>query len=208
MRKPVGLWVVAALAAATLSGCSAESANPIIEIKLSKKWFEVSSESLNGVESSWSSSRVSAEMDVKTLSQQAWSLSPNTSATDLFSNYAPQRLQAYVQTRFLQPQELNAIDLSSQALQDVVVSVSSRTAGDGLEVRKNNVSESNGVLSLDQELAWDYAGVTQTIFVRAAADLSSRVLTIFWLRCSDTCVAEESATISNVFSKLSINDGS
>jgi hypothetical protein len=208
MRRAVGLWVVAALAATTLSGCSAESANPVIEIKLSKKWFEVSSESLKDVEASWSGLGVSAETDIKTISQQAWSLSPNTSASDLFSNYAPQRLQAYVQTRFLQSQELSALGLSAQALQDVVVSVSSRTAGDGLEVRKNNISESNEVLSLDQELAWDYAGVTQTIFVRAAADLNSKVLTIFWLRCSDTCVAEESSTISNVIANLSVKDGS
>jgi hypothetical protein len=74
--------------------------------------------------------------------------------------------------------------------------------GDGLDIRRNDVSVVDGLTYLEQELAWDFAGVTQTIFVRAAADLDSKTLTIFWLRCSDSCIADESETVSSVLEKL------
>lgn len=202
MPKKAGLWVVVSLAAATLFSCAAPSVEPLINVPFSQKWFEVSVDSLQDVESGWSLAGNSADVSLVVNSQQAWSVSPNTVAADLFTNTAPQRLQAYTQTRALQDAELAALLATSQFIQDAVVAVSSRTAGDGLDVRRNDVSNVNGLTYLEQELAWDFAGVTQTIFVRAAADLDTKTLTIFWLRCSDSCIADESKTVSNVLEKL------
>jgi hypothetical protein len=202
MRKQAGRWVVVALATATLFSCAAPSVEPLLTLRLSQKWYEIPSDSLQNIQSSWSVEGTSADRDVVVSVQQAWSLSPNTVAADFFTNTAPQRLQAYTQTRTLQESEVTALSEASQSIQDVVVLVSDRSVGDGLDIRRNDVSVVDGLTYLEQELAWDFAGVTQTIFVRAAADLDSKTLTIFWLRCSDSCIADESETVSTVLEKL------
>jgi hypothetical protein len=202
MRKQAGRWVVVAFAAATLFSCAAPSLEPLLTVQLSQKWYEVPADSLQNIQSGWSVDGTSADRDVVVSVQQAWSLSPNTVAADFFTNTAPQRLQAYTQTRALQESEVSGLSANSQSIQDVVVLVSDRSVGDGLDVRRNDVSVVDGLTYLDQELAWDFAGVTQTIYVRAAADLDSKTLTIFWLRCSDSCIADVSETVSNVLEKL------
>jgi len=204
MRKQAGHWVGVALAAATLFSCAASNAEPLLNVQLSQKWYEVPSESLQNIQSGWSADATLTDRDVVVSLQQAWSLSPNTVAADFFTNTAPQRLQAYTQTRTLQDSEVSALSITSQSIQDVVVLVSDRSVGDGLDVRRNDVSVVDGVTYLEQELAWDFAGVTQTIYVRAAANLDSKTLTIFWLRCSDSCIADESETVSNVLEKLTL----
>jgi hypothetical protein len=202
MRKQAGRWVGVALTATTLFSCAASSLEPLITVQLSQNWYEVPSDSLQNIQSGWSTDGTSVDRDVVVSLQQAWSLSPNTVAADFFANTAPQRLQAYTQTRTLQDAEVSALAATSQSIQDVVVPVSDRSVGDGLDVRRNDVSVADGMTYLEQELAWDFAGVTQTIYVRAAADLDSKTLTIFWLRCSDSCIADESETVSKVLEKL------
>lgn len=201
-RRAIATALISALA---IAGCSQPNdSTPLISFEIPNTWYSLDVNGLNAAQTSWLTATPSDAITEATMDLRAWATSPNIDAADLFSNTPPQRMQAVTFTRPLFTEEVAALSENPENLKDVVLAVNSKVAGDGLDVRLNLVNTSTDIYFLQQELAWDFGGVTQSIKIRAAADLTKSTLSVFWLRCSDTCFISEAKTSEKIISSIRI----
>lgn len=190
-------------ASLALSGCGQiDVSSHIFEPKVPSQWLPVATAEIDSAKSAWIQGSPSDALADAILDFQAWSTSENVTAEDVFSNTSPQRLQAVLITREIFNEELAELEKNPESLEDLVIPISTKIAGDGLEVRQNEVSGSGSVYWLEQEVAWDFSGVTQTLHLVAAADIETEIVTMFWVRCSDTCLADAANEVDRVFSQI------
>lgn len=186
-----------------LSGCGQENnLAPLFEPKVPSQWLPIEEVEIESAKAAWLQSSPSDAISGSMIELKMWSASTGTSAEDVFSNVSPQRVQAVLLSREIFNEELASLELEPTSIADLVIPISTKIAGDGLVVRQNEVTGTGSSFVLEQEVAWDFSGITQTLRLVAEADLESEVMTIFWVRCSDTCFADGSNQVDRVFSQI------
>lgn len=206
---PAGLRRSAWLAAILMvAACAAPAQQQVGEpdggifFEVPADWTEVAAADLEAAQANWRQEGASAAADSAIIWQSAWSADELVTPADVFANEVPQRLITYAQSRTLYPEERSALKANPNAIADAVLAVGLVEPGDGLEVRQNRISNRSGWLVLEQELAWDTGGVTQTMKVRAMVDAGMTQLRLFWIRCSDTCFFDEAEIAERVLKSL------
>jgi hypothetical protein len=212
MRARTPIFIPLLLSVAVLSGCSqpsriyAANKSEGVFFAIPKGWTKVSQKSLHARETS-SNASGAAERAASVLWQEAYSLNPKITATEVLSLKTPQEPIVYVRVRNLLGAEINSVSYNS--LRDLVVPLTSWVDG----TKKSPVFD----ISNDEERVEKGARGVHSVFNFVQLDGSDQTIdqtsllsndhsTIYALliRCSTTCYDKNRTILEKIAASFTV----
>lgn len=212
MRNRRRQSVAVLLAGLLLAGCATPAAHHVGDPKAGLffdtpwQWQPVDPAALTKAQTGWKQTEAGSYLLDTIVWQAVWASGELTPAA-AFGNQAPDQPIVIALVRKLYQQEQTAIDADlPTALADLVLATSGISAGDGLQIEKQQRVTLGDLAGIRQVLSWDTDGKTQTLTSVAVVNQAHDRL--YWIigRCADACTAADVEQLDRVISTMTVKE--